>query len=678
LSSEGRLRAERIVSLLWLPIAFALSLPAYRWHQEYFHNAGPLYTLVRCLPMLGVAALAYGFWLRPFFERFEFTALIVVPVIVGAAVHPLAMCVVAVVAISALALGDLITAPMRFEHRDTPVVWAAGFGALILLLALFGKLGLISAPWLTGLLIPLFLRAIFVWKRLFSWLSPQLNGWTASGAARSPIARICLFFLFLFEGCSLLLILSPVTAFDVVAYHFPLARFYSESHFIQPTREILQSYFPQGAEALMALGFSLGGAPAAQLLMAFLGVLFLWLVMRAGRCCGFSPVSSLAGAAITATFPFLHWTLSVPKDDAALALFQLAALYCFLQWRKGRGYRWILLGSFLLGQTAGIKHIALFGLVAIAPLWLWAWKQERVRWRGIALAVCLFAAAGLFWHVRTYLLTGNPVFPEGTARAAHTPNQDHVASRSGPLRRYATLPWYLQFHGEKAFESASANPLGILLFLFAPALLATFWARKWTPPRKACLVFGLVYLAYWSSVSSTLRYAIVPFALIALAAGAAVVRLSLSEFRLARSMAGLGLAYSLLFSLLVVMTFEVNSLQVAYLLNRISAHEYLRQAIPTTGPLFRLAAQHPKASVFGVANCSRFYAPDPLRFGCALCSEGCSTKEVMAPLESRQFEFVILPVTPDFNEFKALIATRFNAAETDRDGRFVTLMLNPR
>ena len=609
------------------------------------------------------------------FQRWELALL--AAFLFASALRPIRVAAIAVAAIAAaaLALGDLLTRPMKFEAADAPAAWTAGFGILILLLALLGRLGLLSLPWITGLLLVLLVRAGFVRKRLWHWVRFPFERWTVNGASSAPLSRLCIFFLFLFAGCSLLLMLTPVTAFDVLAYHFPLARLYSETHFIRPAAAILQSYYPQGAETLMALGYVLGGPETAQMLMPFLGILFLWLVVRLGRCCGLGPTACFAGAAIAATFPFLHWTLSVPKDDAALALFQLGALYCFLQWQAGRGYRWILLGSFFLGQTAGIKHVALFGLVAIAPLWIWCWRHENRKLRVIALSILLFAASGLFWHLQTFLLTGNPVYPEGPQRAAHSPVQEHSATLADYARRYATIPWYLQFQGNKAFESPTANPLGMFLFLFLPALFATLLKAKWTAPRKACLLFISLYLFYWASVNSTLRYAIVPFALIALATGAALARLLATGSKWPRRLVLLGGAYGFLFALLTVMTFEVNRLQLLYVTKRISAREYLAQALPTTGGLFRLAAQHPNASVFGVGNCSRLYAPDPMRFGCALCSEHCRPEEVAAHLENGAFQFIILPNSPDYRTLTDLLTARFGAAAIDRDDRFVTLAL---
>jgi len=103
-----------------------------------------------------------------------------------------------------------------------------------------------------------------------------------------PWPGLTLGFATLFVACSALVALSPVTAFDVLAYHFPLAEHYLEIHRLQPTHMILESFYPQGNEVLQTLQFAIGGRPAAQLLVLAQFALFLWLALRLARECGAS------------------------------------------------------------------------------------------------------------------------------------------------------------------------------------------------------------------------------------------------------------------------------------------------------------------------------------------------------------------------------------------------------
>ncbi len=668
-------RAANWTALVWLPAAVVLSLPAYLWHQDYFRSTGSYFLLVRALPILCVVAFLYARWLRPLVRRYELPLLLLFPVVLSCAVHPWAVVSVAVIGSAALVLGDLLTPLLRFEEEDAPIAWTCGFGMLILISAALGKLSAFRLSLLLVVFALCLIRLLFVWRRLRTWLVLPFARWNASKDLASTAVGICMFFLFLFTACSLLMALTPVTAFDVLSYHFPLARHYAQSHSIQPVPGIFESYYPQGAEALMALGFLLGGEPAASLLMPLLGVVFLWLLVRVGRMCGLSASAAVTGAAIAATFPFLQWTFSVPKNDAAFSLFQLGALYSFLKWQEGRGWRWLVLLAFLLGQTAGIKHVAIIGLAAMAPLCLFAWWREKWSLRVALAAPVVFAVTGLFWHVQTWMVWGDPTFPSHLFQAVHTPSQEHGAALAHAVTRYLTLPWYLLFQGQKAFESITPNPLGMFCFLLLPPAIVKLRNVRWTGARKACLCFVGVYLLYWCSILSTLRYAIVPFSLIGLVLGASLCGLIEAVRGWRRTSLLAVLSYGFLFSLLVFLSIAVNTSQAAVLLNRITPQEFLMQVVPATRPLFRVATIAPGVATFGVNACARYYAPDPLHFSCALCDDRCQPSDVLPALQTGNFAYAILPSRPLFRQLDKDVVSSTGATVVEDDGQFAILRL---
>ena len=134
---------------------------------------------------------------------------------------------------------------------------------------------------------------------------------------------------------------------------------------------------------------------------------------------------------------------------------------------------------------------------------------------------------------------------------------------------------------------------------------------------------------------------------------------------------------SFLFALTVVLTFEVNSLQVSYLLKRIDAEGYLTQALPSTAVLFHLRAMDAHSAVFGVGNCSRLYAPDPERFGCLLCGlGGCTVPEVSQGLAASRYDYMILPARSDFEDWRKIVIAQQEAVEVYRDSHFAAYRLH--
>src|SRR5207248_1974699 len=88
----------------------------------------------------------------------------------------------------------------------------------------------------------------------------------------------------------------------------------------------------------------------------------------------------------------------------------------------------------------------------------------------------VFLGFGLFWHARTWLATGNPVYPSHTADAATDfAISHHNALWYDVVLRHLQLPWDLHFRGRTHFESPSDYPMGIALVVFAPVWLL---ARK--------------------------------------------------------------------------------------------------------------------------------------------------------------------------------------------------------
>ena len=88
--------------------------------------------------------------------------------------------------------------------------------------------------------------------------------------------------------------------------------------------------------------------------------------------------------------PFLHWSGSVMKNDLALALFELLAVYAFILWHKQRDFRWIAAGAFFLAQALGVKYIALFGALPLMVLFGYAIWRQNARWKAAAIvaAIC--------------------------------------------------------------------------------------------------------------------------------------------------------------------------------------------------------------------------------------------------------------------------------------------------
>jgi hypothetical protein len=209
--------------------------------------------------------------------------------------------------------------------------------------------------------------------------------WASLESQHQAVVAFAVFYLGVFAFITGLSIVTPTTNGDAVRAHLGLAKMYLQTGNIEPAPFLDYSYNPQAFEVLMSAFWSLGGQPAAQMLNPLQFIALLLIVYGIGREIGASPLGCVLGLSIAATVPFLHWTGSVVKNDAAATLFLLAALACYLLWFSHRSLRHIYLMGFFIGSSFGVKATALFGALPLAFLAAYGWWQHGNRARTAAV-----------------------------------------------------------------------------------------------------------------------------------------------------------------------------------------------------------------------------------------------------------------------------------------------------
>ncbi len=642
----------------WVIVLAAVTAHIFKWHLDYFSSPGPEFhrIAVVLLPALAIIGWIYSGVRGKKIVRFEPVALLIL--IAGACFfyEPRASLVTAAFFLACTGAGRFVLRKVGITLENPIDRLAVGFGAgagmLIPIMFTVGLMGWFYPSVFAALLI---LPAVLFWREIFGVAGDVraiLDSWAGSADVRHPLAGVAMVFGAVAVVCSLMVILAPSISFDSVAYHLPLAQYYAEHHALTPVPGIDYSYYPQGMEILWALGYSLAGQAGARLLSGLFFFAFLMILFRIGRACGLDTGAALMGVIFAGTLPFLHWAGSVVKNDTALAFFESLALYMFLRWLETGNFGSIAAGAFFLAEAFGIKLIALFGAVPLAVLFGYAvWKQPR-RWRAAAIVVTIGVVFGTCWAVRTYLLTGNPVYPDRLGLMTQGTLDVPVPSTLGRLRHYAKIPWSLMFRGQWNFESPLPNPAGIVWFAFAPlAVLAGPWRsrlRSMTKPQIACAAFGAANLILWAWVITKVRYAMLPLALLTMLMGAWAKRFYDSQAErpvVKASLIGVEI-YCLSIALMGLMIVGVNGPQLAYFSGRLDRAGYLRAAMhayPAVEFLNTSAGPHPR--IFGVENVARGYAADPPKFDGVLCEEpqDCQPETLLRAAAKDASEYLILP-----------------------------------
>ncbi len=669
----------------WLAIVAVLVAEPFRWEVEYFRlHGGQAYfvAILALLLLLIPVCILYLRWRRGGWYRYELPVIAGGALLLAAIEQPRALGVALLIFLACLAAGLRLARLFGVAFTSNAETVGVGFalGAAALIPVLF-ILGMLHAYYWPVFLLLLVAPLVFGWRDALEGLRAIGRlGRSASHAKvlEHPLFGIGVIFLAVGVLCGTMAALTPTLVLDALKMHLPASETYLARHAFQAVPDLRYSYFPQGFEVLMAAAYALGALPAAQLVTPIFFFAFLLVLFAVAKLCGFDSAGVLCGVAALMVTPFILWDGSQVKNDTELALFQMAALYCCLRWRESDRRGWLLLGGMLLGASFGIKHTAAFGAVPVTLLFLAPLYRKP---RGVRMAAMFFLFVlvfGFFWHTRTYLLTGDPLYPRSAEEVlkARRVRYGHISR----LRLRLETPWRIQLNDARiGFESPLRSPMGILLLMFTP--LALLIARKQNKSRAACWFYIAVCLLLWGARMTTLRYALAPIALLIVLVAAKVkeaydqdwaVAPGLMRFSVAGAF-GVALAFGLLGAILV----EVVPGQLSLLAWRSSPADYLKSNLPIYAPLDRIGHLDSHAAVFIIKGCVRAYAPDPVASVCgsAAGSKGVRTEDL---LQGGNFQYVIFPVDYDEDALSALFSGwKTEDVYADQDWRGVRISHNP-
>lgn len=639
------------VWVLWILIAYGLTFTPYATLFRVFltHSPAPVAAVLPALPF----AFATGAWLTHRFRvpRWEPIILLGLPALLCLAKAPLPTVLAVVFFLSAHAIGvRCLPAPPPSPLLRVGLRFGIGLSVISILLVLAGLAGLLRWPIALIILGP----AVFSGE-LWADLKCLRTKWTESEDNRHPAVSVLLFFALAMALLGGLWAITPSIAFDTLKMHLAYARWYAETGAFSPVPLSPESYYPQGAELIMAFFWLVGGQAAAQMFAPVSLVATLLVLAGILRKCGLKPAVVFCGLVAGMSLPFLHWTAFVAKNDLALAFFLVASLASLLEKR-------IYLATFFLAMAFGIKHVAFFGAVALAPIFvhlIWQSAKNQVgrssrlltRLRTLGAVCAIFLGLGTFSLVRAYVHTGNPLYPEVASRTTDFSVVNHpYPTNADRVMRYVGVPWLLHFNGQGGFESSSPNPMGFWLVFFALS-----WLTMSPPPAPAfrqVLLFCGIYLLYWVSILVTLRYAIVPIFLITALSAPAL-------FRLPRWLVIPASVYCCFFSLAVCVLIEVSPPQLLWWAGRLSGDGFLRQMLPGYAAAQALHGRAERTDrIFALDACPVPYTPYPGSLRCFFPNDiHNSAVELRGEIFRDHYRFLILPPTPLREQLLASLPT---------------------
>lgn len=212
-------------------------------------------------------------------------------------------------------------------------------------------------------------------------------------------------------GCSFFHImvnaLAPPVGWDALAYHLAIPRLYLDADAVRRIPWLLQSYWPHLLELLYTVPLALGQESLAAFLHAAVSAALVFTVYRVGREEGGEAAVGWTAAALLAAQPVFLEVAAEPHCDGALALFHLLACLALWRWSKEGGAGLLAAAGLCSGLAAAVK---LQGLALTGALLVWLLLAPHRR-AGAAAFLFWAALPAAPWYLKTWLASGNPVWP---------------------------------------------------------------------------------------------------------------------------------------------------------------------------------------------------------------------------------------------------------------------------
>jgi 4-amino-4-deoxy-L-arabinose transferase-like glycosyltransferase len=420
--------------------------------------------------------------------------------------------------ISALGMGfPVLKHLMSLEGRAEVLPFAAalGLGSISLLILLAGVLGGLYPA--TGIAI-LGLGILLAAMQGRSWWD-----WARSVAWRETVGgypRFSIFYGFLILATVVSVVyaltengLTPPLYWDESAYHLALPKLYVGAHRVLNVPGIVYSAQPFNTEMLFTLALLLQSEVMASLVsMVFAVVLSagLWLfaLEAFGRRVAFLSV------AIFWTVPAVFRLAGTAHVEVPLAAYAFLCVWAFWRWhtQDGQARQWLVLAAAMAGLAAGTKLTgALIALILALVLAFYGWRRRRSV-RTIATQMALFGGLAFLlvlpWYVKSYVHTGNPIWPFlndwfGGRYWDALGDEFHYAFLRAPnlpmtLGSFLTAPWHFTVRPTRF----GSFPLGNLVVALA-LLGAISWSRSGRPVRYLAGVIGLFYVGWFAMTHQT-------------------------------------------------------------------------------------------------------------------------------------------------------------------------------
>ncbi|MCX5666794.1 MAG: glycosyltransferase family 39 protein [Candidatus Omnitrophica bacterium] len=385
-----------------------------------------------------------------------------------------------------------------------------GFGIIGYAVYALGSIGLLYLGYVvTALLVcalfsfyPVvqFIRRIN-WSRAGQWIAGLSGFEKFLLAVPVTIAAVCIF------GAN-----APEIGNDALAYHLYHPKIFIQNHKIGYVPFTRESLWPYLTEMLFTIGLLLKSVSVAKMFHFFFGVLSALSVYSFIRRF-FGRREALLACALFSSAPGIFMQSVYSYVDLSLCFYSFAALYSMILWTEKSDTKYVILAGIFTGLALSVKLMGGLTFITLACTILYHLIVNRAdlkrAFKIFAIFVGAAAVVSSIWYIRSYVATGNPIYPflYNIFKKGWPDSVSYVTVPSRGIIEFIRLPWDLVMN----MDNFGGEQIGILSLVLLPVLLFLPFKKR---VIKYMLIFSAIYTIAWYTVTPNIRFAFVNFAVV--------------------------------------------------------------------------------------------------------------------------------------------------------------------
>jgi hypothetical protein len=302
---------------------------------------------------------------------------------------------------------------------------------------------------------------------------------------------------------SILTNIHPTGFSDGTSYHLPYAQYYLDHSGLATNINLRFPYHSHNANLLYSLALSYADSIYCQTLHALFGVLTALVVFALALAAGVAaPFAMLAAASFLALDIFRNLS-SIAVVDLFAAYFVAMSVYGLCMWRNHQNDKVaFIISALCLAMAMGTKYLeALYAL----PIAVFIIYQARSL-RPLFIYASIAALFGLWWYVRSFLATGNPVHPFAAGIFGYSLwNEADMAEQLLDLNGFMEKSFINFVSLPRLFNQEQFAFTGMQYWLYGFYLAPLFWTRL-SSCSRALMLLCWPFLTFWFFTSQAWRY----------------------------------------------------------------------------------------------------------------------------------------------------------------------------